>query len=69
MKPVWMICRSLATLAQGLASPVGLWRTIDPETRSVESLVRIVETPAGLSGRIERVLDPAKATARCEACG
>jgi uncharacterized protein (DUF2147 family) len=69
MKSVWMICLSLATLAQGLASPVGLWRTIDPETRSVESLVRIVETPAGLSGRIERVLDPAKATARCAACG
>ena len=50
------------------STPVGLWRTIDPETRTAESLVRIVETPAGLTGRIERVLDPAKATARCEAC-
>jgi uncharacterized protein (DUF2147 family) len=68
MKSAWMTCLSLAALAQAVASPVGLWRTVDPETRTAESLVRIVETPAGLSGRIERVLDPAKATARCEAC-
>lgn len=49
-------------------SPIGLWRTIDPETRTAESLVRIVETPTGLAGRIERVLDPSKAGARCSAC-
>jgi uncharacterized protein (DUF2147 family) len=69
MKPAWMLFLSLAAIAQAAASPVGLWRTVDPETRTAESLVRIVETPAGLSGRIERVLDPAKATARCAACG
>lgn len=64
---------AVATAASGHASsapasPVGLWRTIDPETRTAESLVRIVETPTGLAGRIERVLDPSKAGARCAAC-
>lgn len=72
LRPVAPIAALLAAAASSAssapASPVGLWRTIDPETRTAESLVRIVETPAGLTGRIERVLDPAKASARCEAC-
>ena len=67
-KTAWLLGLGLAATAQAWASPVGLWRTIDPGTGVAESLVRIIETPAGLVGRIERVLDPAKAAARCAAC-
>lgn len=50
------------------ASPVGLWRTIDDATGQAKSLVRITESGGVLSGRVEQVLDPAKADMRCEAC-
>ena len=51
------------------ATPVGLWKTIDDETRTEKSLVRITEAGGVLSGRIEKFLDPtAKADAVCELC-
>jgi uncharacterized protein (DUF2147 family) len=52
--------------AQG--SPVGLWRTVDDATGQAKSLVRITESGGVLSGRVEQVLDPAKADLRCAAC-
>ena len=39
-------------------SPVGLWKTIDDETKQAKSLVRIVEAGGVVSGRIEKLLDP-----------
>lgn len=50
------------------ASPVGLWKTVDDETGEVRSQVRITESGGVLSGRIERVLAPGKADAKCTAC-
>ncbi|WP_157270178.1 DUF2147 domain-containing protein [Azohydromonas aeria] len=50
------------------ATPVGLWRTIDDATGQPKSLVRITESGGVLSGRVEQVLDPAKADSRCDAC-
>lgn len=57
-----------AALAQ--ATPVGLWQTIDDESRREKSLVRITELDGVLSGRIERLLDPADGPDPvCEQCG
>ena len=53
-------------LAQG--TPVGLWKTIDDETKQERSHVRIAESGGLLSGRIEKVLDPTKQDAKCEKC-
>lgn len=50
------------------ATPVGLWRTIDDATQQPKSLVRISEAAGVLSGRVEQILDPAKAASRCDAC-
>lgn len=58
---------SVAALAQ-TASPVGLWRTIDDETKQEKSLVRITETAGVLSGKIEKITDPAKQDAVCDKC-
>ena len=57
----------LAAWAQ--ATPVGLWKTIDDETKKEKSLVRIVDNGGALTGRIEKVLDPtAKPDDVCDKC-
>lgn len=56
------------TAAFAQTTPVGLWRTIDDETKKEKSLVRIVEASGVLSGSIEKVLDPAKEKDVCEKC-
>ena len=67
-----LITLALATAAGSAlaqATPVGLWKTIDDETKTEKSLVRISETGGVLSGRIEKFLDPkTKADAVCEKC-
>ncbi len=50
------------------ATPVGLWKTIDDETKQERSLVRISDEGGALSGRIEKLADPSKAEAKCDKC-
>ena len=50
------------------STPVGLWKTIDDESKQERSLVRITETGGVLSGKIEKLTDPARAAAKCEKC-
>jgi uncharacterized protein (DUF2147 family) len=58
-----------ATLAQAQATPAGLWKTIDDETRQEKSLVRISEAGGVYTGRIERLLNPQmKPDAVCDKC-
>jgi uncharacterized protein (DUF2147 family) len=57
---------SATALAQ--ATPVGLWKTIDDETKQERSHVRIAETGGVLSGRIEKITDPTKQDAKCDKC-
>ena len=61
---------SLASaLAQAQTTPVGLWKTIDDNTKKERSLIRISETGGVLTGKIEKALDPdAKPGAVCEKC-
>lgn len=50
---------ALAGLAHAQTTPVGLWKTIDDDSKKEKSLVRISENNGVYSGRIERLLDPA----------
>jgi uncharacterized protein (DUF2147 family) len=59
---------AFAGTAFAQASPVGLWKTIDDETKQEKSLVRIVETGGVLTGKIEKLLDPAKQDSKCDKC-
>ena len=55
-----------SALAQ--ATPAGLWRTIDDETKTEKSLVRISDTGGVFSGKIEKITDPAKQADKCDKC-
>ncbi|MCK6433206.1 MAG: DUF2147 domain-containing protein [Burkholderiaceae bacterium] len=67
-----LVAAAALTLATGLAlaqaTPVGLWKTIDDETKQEKSYVRITEAGGALSGRIEKILDPAKQDSKCDKC-
>jgi uncharacterized protein (DUF2147 family) len=55
--------------ASAQPTPVGLWKTIDDDTKIEKSLVRITDNSGVLSGRIERLLDPTtKPDAVCDKC-
>ena len=59
----------VAVSAMAQASPAGLWKTIDDDTKKEKSLVRISESNGVFSGRIEKLLDPeTKQDAVCEDC-
>ena len=59
----------LSANAFAQATPVGLWKTIDDETKKEKSLVRITDAGGVLTGRIEKFLDPAsKPDAACDKC-
>jgi uncharacterized protein (DUF2147 family) len=63
------VAQPMAPAAALGPTPVGLWRTIDDETRTEKSLVRIFEQGGAVHGRIEKLLDPAaKPQAVCELC-
>lgn len=57
-----------AVLAHAQATPVGLWKTIDDETKKEKSLLRLTESQGVITGKIEKLLDPAKAEAVCDKC-
>jgi uncharacterized protein (DUF2147 family) len=57
-----------APLAFAQATPAGLWKTIDDETKQEKSHVRIVDAGGVLTGRIERITDPTKQDSKCDKC-
>jgi uncharacterized protein (DUF2147 family) len=59
----------LAGIAQAQSTPVGVWKTIDDETKKEKSLIRITENGGVVSGKIEKFLDPAtQPDAVCDKC-
>ena len=64
---ILFVAFSASALAQ--MSPVGVWKTIDDETKKEKSLVRIKETNGVFTGTIEKFLDPAtKVDEVCDKC-
>jgi len=49
-------------------TPAGLWRTIDDDGKTEKSTVRITIADGVLSGKVERITDPAKAAEKCVEC-
>ncbi|MCK8128031.1 DUF2147 domain-containing protein [Pseudoalteromonas sp. S1610] len=49
-------------------SPVGLWKTINEDTKEAKSYVRITEQDGVLTGKIETILNKAKQDALCSEC-
>ncbi|MBL8303462.1 MAG: DUF2147 domain-containing protein [Ideonella sp.] len=63
-----LILAVAGTAAWAQATPAGLWKTIDDETKQEKSLVRITDTGGVLSAKIEKLLDPTKQGTRCDKC-
>ncbi|EHR69405.1 hypothetical protein BurJ1DRAFT_0522 [Burkholderiales bacterium JOSHI_001] len=58
----------VSSWAAAQATPTGLWKTIDDETKQEKSLVRITEAGGVFSGKIEKVFDASKQDAKCDKC-
>jgi uncharacterized protein (DUF2147 family) len=59
----------LGGVAQAQSTPAGLWRTIDDETKTEKSLIRITESDGIFTGKLEKLLDPkTMPDAVCEKC-
>ena len=70
MKKTWfvslLLCAAAGTaLAQ--ATPAGLWKTIDDETKAEKSLVRITDSGGVFTGKVEKILSD-KPDAKCMEC-
>ena len=67
-----LIAAATLVLSSGLAlaqaTPAGLWKTIDDESKTEKSLVRISEAGGIFSAKIEKIFDAAKQDARCDKC-
>ena len=63
-----LLLAGAAGLALAQASPVGLWKTIDDETKTEKSYVRISDGGGVLSGKVEKIIDPAKQNDVCKVC-
>ena len=69
LKPTLLIAALIAhASAFAQATPIGLWKTIDDETKQEKSLVRLSESGGVVSGKIDKLLDPAKQDSKCDKC-
>ena len=59
---------AVAGTAWAQATPAGLWKTIDDETKKERSYVRITDNGGVLTGKIEKLLDPTKQDSKCDKC-
>ncbi len=57
-----------AGTALAQATPAGLWRTIDDETQQEKSLVRLADNGGVITGKVEKIIDPAKQNDLCTKC-
>ena len=56
-------------LARAQVTPVGVWKTIDDDSKKEKSLIRITESGGALTGKLEKFLDPAtKPDVVCKDC-
>jgi uncharacterized protein (DUF2147 family) len=65
---VAFVLATASVLAMAQNTPAGLWRTIDDDGKTEKSTVRITIANGVLSGKVEHITDPAKATEKCTKC-
>jgi uncharacterized protein (DUF2147 family) len=65
---VALFALAVQTAAWAQPTPVGLWKTIDDETKTEKSLVRITDAGGLLTGKIEKIIDPSKQNDVCDKC-
>jgi len=65
---VAFLMATASVLAMAQNSPAGLWKTIDDDGKTEKSLVRITDAGGVITGKVEKIFDPAKANAKCEKC-
>ena len=64
-----LVLTLLAGSARAQNTPVGVWKTIDDDTRKEKSLIRVTESGGVLAGKLEKLLDPATPPdAVCKEC-
>jgi uncharacterized protein (DUF2147 family) len=56
-----------AGAAMAQATPAGLWKTIDDDTKAEKSLVRITDAGGVYTGKVEKILSD-KPDAKCSEC-
>ena len=56
-----------AGAAMAQATPAGLWKTIDDDTKAEKSLVRVTESAGVYTGKVEKILTD-KTDAKCSEC-
>ena len=47
---------------------MGLWKTIDDETKTEKSFVRIIDAGGVLTGKVEKILEADKQDSTCDKC-
>ncbi len=62
-----LLLGAVAGTAMAQATPTGLWKTIDDETKVEKSLVRISDNAGVYTGKIEKILSD-KPDAKCLEC-
>jgi len=69
MKSIFAACLlvSAAGMAMAQATPAGVWKTIDDETKVEKSLIRITDNAGVYTGKIEKLLTD-KPDAKCVEC-
>ena len=65
-----LLCLLTSTVASiaFAQSPAGLWKTIDDATGKEKAMVRITESAGVFTGKVEKLLDPAKQDSKCDEC-
>ena len=67
-KLIGLLLALAAGTAAAQATPAGLWKTIDDETKQEKSLVRISEAGGVYSGKIEKIFEAGRDDAKCDKC-
>ena len=62
-----LLLAAAAGTAWAQATPAGLWKTIDDDTKAEKSLVRITDAGGVYTGKVEKILTD-KADAKCTEC-
>ena len=71
MKSGLTLVSILACVVSSLAfaqSPAGVWKTVDDATGKEKAIVRITEAGGVFTGKVEKLLDPAKQDSKCDEC-